>query len=335
MKRVLFYLKGYVLLLYLQRKAGGITRRFRSRCVKSLLFFAATGKRFCLNLGLILSPREQISMNPGLCGSLFFTSKGYEIVFVIVFPKMLLLRVFDHKFICHLLGASLVSRNLNRCIYIFVLGDCCCCCCFFIVKCCGPSTTFFHCSHNATNAITPSSVKFLCAVVSPDGSTTTHNSGNEELTDPFHYQMEPNLHKLQGRCEVDIVISFSTLMFGNFGQVLVLDFGNQSHLSVEMNIEVGSQEFLEEFSEKKSHLNLDWTLWDDGSREIVKSEAKSPSVFNNEHLIDKYQLPRAEEIVPTPLLDKFQGLNQGNYAINVMHQLLFVGEVYIRKQIAR
>ena len=171
-------------------------------------------------------------------------------------------------------------------------------------------------------------------MVSPDGSTTTHNSDNEELTDYFHYQIELNLNKLQGSCEVDIVVSFSTLMFGNFGQVLVLDFETQSYLSVEMNIEVGSQELLEEFSEKKSHLNLDWTSWDDGSREIVKSEAKNPSVFNNEHLLDKYQLPRAEEIEPSPLLDKSQGLNQGNYA-NVMHQLLFVEEVFIRKQIAR
>lgn len=58
-------------------------RRFRSRCVKSLLFFAATGKRFCLNLGLILSPREQISMNLGLCGSLFLQVRDMKLSFLL------------------------------------------------------------------------------------------------------------------------------------------------------------------------------------------------------------------------------------------------------------
>lgn len=79
MKRVLFHLKGYFFTALFAKKAGGITRRFRSRCVKSLLFFAATEKRFCLNLGLILSPREQISMNLGLCGSLFLQVRDMKL----------------------------------------------------------------------------------------------------------------------------------------------------------------------------------------------------------------------------------------------------------------
>ena len=172
-------------------------------------------------------------------------------------------------------------------------------------------------------------------MASPHGPQTHVKApDNEELTDDFHYPMKPHLHALHSSCEVDLVVSFSTLVFGSYAQVLVLDFGKESHLAVKMKIEVGSQEFLEEFSEGKAQLTLDWTLWDDGSREIIKFEPKHPMVFSNEHLIDKYQLPRAEEIVPSPLLDRSQGLSHKNY-INVMHQLLYVEEFYIRKQIAR
>ena len=156
----------------------------------------------------------------------------------------------------------------------------------------------------------------------------------EELSNEFHYPVKPYLRYLNGSCEVEIIVSFSTLVFGSFAQVLVLDFGKESHLAVKMNIEVGSQEFLQEFGEEKSKFDLDWTLWDDGSRKIVKFEPKRPSVFNNEHLTDKYKLPRAEDIVPCPLLVKSQGLSPKNY-MDVMHQLLFVKEFYIRKQIAR
>ena len=157
----------------------------------------------------------------------------------------------------------------------------------------------------------------------------------EEITDEFHYRVNPYLRSLHGNCEVEITVSFSTLVFGSFAQVLVLDFGKDSaHLAVKMKIEVGSQEFLQEFGEEKSKLALNWTLWDDGSREIIQIEPRRPSVFNNDHLIDKYKLPKAEDIVPCPLLDKSQGLSPKNY-MDVMHQLLFVEEFYIRKQIAR
>ena len=156
----------------------------------------------------------------------------------------------------------------------------------------------------------------------------------EQLTGECHHAVKPYLRSLHGSCEVEISIAFSTLVFGSFSQVLVLDFGQKSHLAVKMNIEVGSQEFLQEFGEEKSKLALDWTPWDDGSREIVKFEPKLQSVFNDEHLMDKYKLPKVEDIVPSSLLDKSQGLSPKNYQ-DVMHQLLFVEEFYIRKQISR
>ena len=173
-------------------------------------------------------------------------------------------------------------------------------------------------------------------MASPNGEPVKVKSPeNEVLNDEFHYEVRPHMRSLHGSCEVEIKVSFSTLVFGSFAQVLVLDFGKESSpLGVKMNIEVGSQEFLEEFGEEKSKLDLDWTLWDDGSREIVKFEPKRPAVFNNDKLIDKYKLPKAEDIVPCPLLDKTQGLSPKNYK-DVMHQLLFVEEFYIRKQISR
>ena len=165
----------------------------------------------------------------------------------------------------------------------------------------------------------------LRSVTSPD---------TEELPDAYHYPVKSHLRKWHGSYEVEIVVSFSTLVFGNFAQVLVLDFGKENHVAVKMSIEVGSQEFLQEFREAKTKLTLDWQLWDDGSREIVKFEPKQPSVFNNEHLIAKYKLPRSEDIVPSPLLEGSQGLSKENYK-DVMHQLLFAEEFYIRQQIAR
>ena len=57
-------------------------------------------------------------------------------------------------------------------------------------------------------------------------------------------------------------------------------------------------------------------------------------MFNNEHLVAKYKLPRREDIVPLTLLDGSKGLSKDNYK-DVMHQLLFVEEFYIRQQFAR
>lgn len=165
--------------------------------------------------------------------------------------------------------------------------------------------------------------------------TTVKPSDSEELSvDMFHYPVKPNLQESRGSCEVEIVVSFSTLVFGYFAQVLVLDFGKAKHLAVKMTVEVGSQKFLQEFGEAKANLTLDWPLWDDGSRDIIKFEPKRPSVFNNEHLVAKYKLPKREDIVPSTLLDGSKGLSKDNYK-DVMHQLLFVEEFYIRQQFAR
>ena len=180
-----------------------------------------------------------------------------------------------------------------------------------------------------------SSVKFRCTVKDASATPTSAKSSiSEELSDMFHYSVKPNLHALHSNCEVEVVVSFSTLVFGNFAQVLVLDFGKGNHLAVGMSIEVGSQQFLKEFHEAKTNLTLDWPLWDDGTREIVKFKPKRPSVFNNEHLIDKYKLPKSDDIVPSPLLDGSQGLSKNSYK-DVMHQLLFAEELYIRKQVSR
>lgn len=167
-------------------------------------------------------------------------------------------------------------------------------------------------------------------------ASPTHKgvSDSEELPDMSHYTVKSLLHTSHSFCEVEIVVSFSSPVFGNFSQVLVLDFGKEKSLAMRMSVEVGSQEFLKEFCEAKTNLTLDVPLWDNGWREIIKFEPQRPSVFNNEHLIDKYKLPKGDDIVPSPLFDGSQGLSKNNYK-DVMHQLLFVEELYIRKQVAR
>ena len=157
---------------------------------------------------------------------------------------------------------------------------------------------------------------------------------SKELIDELHYPVTSCLHALQGRCEVEIVVAFSTLVFGSFRQFVVFDFGKETHLAFEMSIEIGSQEFLQEFSEEKTKLALLGPLWDDGSRKIIPFGRVAPSVFNDDYLTVKYKLPRSEDIVPSPLLEGSQGLSKENY-IDVMHQLLFVEEFYIRKQVSR
>lgn len=133
---------------------------------------------------------------------------------------------------------------------------------------------------------------------------------------------------------MEIVVSFSTLVFGSFRQFVVFDFGKESHLALQMNIEIGSQEFLQEFSEEKAKLVLQGPQWDDGYRKIIAFAHKTPSVFNNEYLTAKYKLPRPGDIVPSPLLDGSQGLSKETY-LDIMHQLLFVEEFYIRKKVSR
>ena len=182
---------------------------------------------------------------------------------------------------------------------------------------------------------TLSSVKFNCVVTDASAVPTTVKPPDfEELPDMFHYPVKPGLQESHGNCEVEVAVSFSTVVFGYFAQVLVLDFGKEKHLAVKMSVEVGSQKFLQEFGEAKTNLSLDWPLWDDGSRVIIKFEPKRPSVFNNEYLVAKYKLPKREDIVPSTLLDGSKGLSKDNYK-DVMHQLLFVEEFYIRQQFAR
>ncbi|XP_068672377.1 3'-5' exoribonuclease HELZ2-like isoform X2 [Montipora foliosa] len=183
---------------------------------------------------------------------------------------------------------------------------------------------------------TLSSVKFKCSVPSSSGEPVEVKFPESYvLRNDLHYALKPDLPPWKGSYELEVNVTFSTLVFGNFAQVLVLDFGRDSaHLAVKMNVEVGSQEFWQEYGEEKAKLTYDWTLWDDGSRKIVKFEPKQPLPFNNDYLLDMYKLPREDEMVPCPLFDKGQGLRPENYK-NVMHQLLFIEEFYIRKQIAR
>ncbi|XP_068760491.1 3'-5' exoribonuclease HELZ2-like isoform X4 [Montipora capricornis] len=183
---------------------------------------------------------------------------------------------------------------------------------------------------------TLSSAKFKCSVPSSSGEPVEVKLPESYvLRNDLHYALKPHLPPWKGSYELEINVTFSTLVFGNFAQVLVLDFGRDSaHLAVKMNVEVGSQEFWQEYGEEKAKLTLDWTLWDDGSRKIVKFEPKQPLPFNNYYLLDMYKLPREDEMVPCPLFDKGQGLRPENYK-NVMHQLSFIEDFYIRKQIAR
>ncbi|KAJ7378405.1 helicase [Desmophyllum pertusum] len=179
---------------------------------------------------------------------------------------------------------------------------------------------------------TLSSFRFKCTVGDPI-NPIMEVGDSKELIDELHYPVTSCLHALQGRCEVEIVVAFSTLVFGSFRQFVVFDFGKETHLAFEMSIEIGSQEFLQEFSEEKTKLALLGPLWDDGSRKIIPFGRAAPSVFNDDYLTVKYKLPRSEDIVPSPLLEGSQGLSKENY-IDVMHQLLFVEEFYIRKQVA-
>lgn len=157
-----------------------------------------------------------------------------------------------------------------------------------------------------------------------------------ERVDDCHYHVPPYLRALDSNCEVEVALSFSTFVFGNFRQYLVFDFGQESPLALEFCVEIGSQEFLRELSEEKTKLALGGPLWDESYWKIVPFECKTSSVFKNDNLTDLYKLPvdRVDDVVPCPLLDESQGLSEKNYK-DIMHQLLFVEEFYIRKQVAR
>ena len=149
------------------------------------------------------------------------------------------------------------------------------------------------------------------------------------------YSVPPYLRELHGSCEVDITVIFSSSVFGNFSQLVVFDFGQRSHLALDLSIDVGSQEFLSAFAEGKSKLIADWSPWDNGSMKVIAFHSKISPVFDNEGLLSKYKLPlRPEDIVPSPILIGSGCLSKENYK-DVMHQLLFVEESYIRKQVAR
>ena len=103
-----------------------------------------------------------------------------------------------------------------------------------------------------------------------------------------------------------------------------------------MNIDVGTEAFLQEVTKERDKLRFDQPLWDDSSKQIIKFEPRPPdSTDESKKLLARYKLPsRPEVIVPSSLMTGDQALNWTNYR-RVMHQLLFVEEYSMRQEISR
>ena len=156
----------------------------------------------------------------------------------------------------------------------------------------------------------------------------------EELNH-LHYTTPPVFH-VPGECTVKVTVNFDSTVFGSFPQCLAFNFGQKSHLAVRMNIDVGTEAFLQEVTKERDKLRFDQPLWDDSTKQIIKFEPRPPdSTDESEELLARFKLPpRPEVIVPSSLMTGDQALNWTNYR-RVMHQLLFVEEYSMRQEISR
>lgn len=131
------------------------------------------------------------------------------------------------------------------------------------------------------------------------------------------------------KVELSVTVAFEASVFGSFSQRLLFNFGQQTFLKKDFNIDIGSKETLEKLADTRKTVILNALPWDDGNVTIKKS-LPDPE---KEKLMSTYNLPKdAERIVSAQLVEG--EIRKDTYK-QTMHQLLFAEEVHMRKLLLR
>lgn len=123
-------------------------------------------------------------------------------------------------------------------------------------------------------------------------------------------------------------LQFSSSVFGVFDQALVFDFGNGSILTRSLCVSVVSEDIYaseEQLSSRKTYCRfVEWSV-----DEIELVLCKDALQRNLDNLGEQYSLP---EILPDPA--NFPEITNETYS-NIWHNILFIEEQYIQKEVAR
>ena len=135
----------------------------------------------------------------------------------------------------------------------------------------------------------------------------------------------PDVNALSGRVTVSLTVAFESSLYGSFDQCVVFDFGKKPYLIRKLNADVQS-ESLSKAPIVSQHLAAS-AIWDERSVEVIKLIHKTGEALQGEHLSRIYSLPKKVEITADEL-------SRDNYK-NVMHELLFVEEGFMKDEISR
>ena len=138
----------------------------------------------------------------------------------------------------------------------------------------------------------------------------------------------------EGQMKVVVSVSFQTTMSNRtYTQCLRFDFGKKPFLLKGLNVDIASEEALDTLSAIRQELKLHSSVWTEGSADIVPWPEPTDMSSQDLSLLKKYKLPeRIENVVSAQIIDG--NLTMDNYK-RVMHQLLFIEELFMQKAISR
>ncbi|XP_022797854.1 uncharacterized protein LOC111336086, partial [Stylophora pistillata] len=156
------------------------------------------------------------------------------------------------------------------------------------------------------------------------GSETYKLCYTAKLKGPWY--KSPSSARLVGRVEVVLKVSFESPLYGSFEQLVSFDFGRKPYLVKKLTADVTSESVT--LPTAPEHLATHASaIWDERSVEVVRFVHETKEALQAEHLSRKHILPRQVEITDKVLSPKIYK--------NVMHQLLFAEERFMREEISR
>ncbi|MBN3280235.1 HELZ helicase, partial [Polyodon spathula] len=133
-------------------------------------------------------------------------------------------------------------------------------------------------------------------------------------------------------CVYEVVVRFSTEIFGTFRQTIVFDFGFEPVLMQRVMVDAASIEDLEHLMQARQQLLITAKRWDSSCKTIVEFEPNETSDLERS-LLSRYQIPlSADQLFTQSVLDK--SLTKENYQAR-LHDLLYIEEIAQYKEVSK
>ncbi|RXN00894.1 putative helicase with zinc finger domain [Acipenser ruthenus] len=133
-------------------------------------------------------------------------------------------------------------------------------------------------------------------------------------------------------CVYEVVVRFSTEIFGTFRQTIVFDFGFEPVLMQRIMVDAASIEDLEHLMQARQQLLITAKRWDSSCKTIVEFEPNETADLERS-LLSRYQIPlSADQLFTQSVLDK--SLTKENYQAR-LHDLLYIEEIAQYKEVSK